>query len=561
MAKKDETLLKLEKIIGLKALGERPSYMIISNIYQYVCNNNLIYKKSDDLLKIAIEMNQHESTEVIKSINNLLAELDIEDIRNLIYIILSKKYDRSKYFIENSNNYICELVNDLLQIDGTGHSVMDFGSGIGNFLAYVYKKAHDSGFILKDLFGIEINPEQAHISQMALSILTDGSVNPLIKTGNALERVNYPYTVAYAFPPLGIWKLLNDDFRKSFLFSNIYFTNKNTAEWLFIDNMLSCEFCKRAIALVTSKALFNDADIEYRNKLISSGLLEGIIELPAGSLWFTAIKTYMLVFSKNNKEVKFVDASNVIDAENKRYVNLELPVKTITNMYFSKDVKTKSIEELMDVPNLCPSTVLLDVKKFNNGVELKQLANVFIGSQYTLGIFENKGLISDKKTSYRILTSSDIDNGIVRWESLKFVNMKDNKFDKYAVQYGDVVVTSKSSKVKTVVIDIKPKEKILVTGGMLIVRPQLNRLNPTYLKMFLDSEIGQKALKSKQKGSIIVSITANSLSSIEIPMIDIKKQNEKAERYNEKLSTLATYKQEIERIENSLKNLFEEEED
>ena len=96
---------------------------------------------------------------------------------------------------------------------------------------------------------------------------------------------------------------------------------------------------------------------------------------------------------------------------------------------------------------------------------------------------------------------------------------------------------------------------------MLIVRPQLNKLNPTYLKMFLDSEIGQKALKSKQKGSIIVSITANSLSSIEIPMIDIKKQNEKAERYNEKLSTLATYKQEIERIENSLKNLFEEEED
>ena len=38
----------------------------------------------------------------------------------------------------------------------------------------------------------------------------------------------------------------------------------------------------------------------------------------------------------------------------------------------------------------------------------------------------------------------------------------------------------------------------------------------------------------------------------------IEKQNEKAERYNTKLSTLAAYKQEIERIENSLKNIFEE---
>ncbi len=79
--------------------------------------------------------------------------------------------------------------------------------------------------------------------------------------------------------------------------------------------------------------------------------------------------------------------------------------------------------------------------------------------------------------------------------------------------------------------------------------------------MFLDSEMGQSALKSIQKGTIIVTVTASGLSTIEIPMIDINKQQEKAEKYNEKLSTLVAYKQEIERIESSLKNIFEEEED
>ena len=59
-------------------------------------------------------------------------------------------------------------------------------------------------------------------------------------------------------------------------------------------------------------------------------------------------------------------------------------------MYYSKDVKTKTIEELIDVPNICPSTIMLDVEKLKNGVELKNLADVFIGSQYTLGIFEKK---------------------------------------------------------------------------------------------------------------------------------------------------------------------------
>lgn len=560
MDKTNETLFKLESIIRGETLGERSSYMVISNAYQYACNNNLIYYKNEELLEIAREMNEHISSDVIDKLNDLFNELGIEGIRTLLYDLLSGKNNGPRTFIESSNNYICELAYDLLEVDGAGHIVIDFGSGTGNFLANVYRKSHDDNFVLKDLIGVEINVDQAHISQMALSILSDKSVNPQIFIGNALEKINHPYTTAYVFPPLGLRKPLNEDFRKSFLFQDIYLSNRNTAEWLFIDNMLSGLRGGKAVALVTGKALFSNTDVEYRNKLVSSGWLEGIIELPAGSLSFTGMKVYMLVFSKNNKKIKFVDASNVIGAENKRYVNLELPIKTIEDMYYSKDVKTKTIEELIDVPNLCPSTIMLDVKKLENGVELKELAEVFIGNQYTLGVFESKGLISDKKTGYRILTSSDIENGMVRWESLRSIDMKDNKFDKFAVQYGDVVVTSKSSKVKTVVVDIDPKEKILVTGGMLVVRPQLDKLNPTYLKMFLDSEMGQAALKSIQKGTIIVTVTASGLSTIEIPMISIDKQQEKAERYNEKLSTLAAYKKEIERIENSLKNLFEEEE-
>lgn len=561
MAKTKDILSKLELIIRGEVFDERISYLIISNAYQYVCNNNLIDYKEEDLLKIARKMNEHIPSEVIDGIYTVLTELDIAEIRNLVYDLLSGRNNYVKTSIENSNNYISELANDLLEIDSSDNIVMDFCSGAGNFLANVYKKADDNKLVLKGLMGIEINPEVAHISQMALSILSNGSVTPEIFVGNALERVNHPYTKAYVFPTFGISKVLNENIRKSFLFSELYLSNKNTAEWLFIDNMLSGLLGDKAVALVTSRALFNSFDIEYRNKLITSGWLEGIIELPAGSLSFTGIKVYMLVFSKNNKKVKFVDASDVMVADNKRYINLKLPVKVIEEMYYSKDVKTKTIEELIDVPNICPSNIMLDVEKLKNGAELKNLADVFIGSQYTLGTFENKGLISDKKTEYRILTSSDIENGMICWEELHYIDMKDDKFDKFAIQYGDVVVTSKSSKVKTAVVDIVPKEKILVTGGMLIVRPDQNKLNSTYLKMFLDSERGQVALKRVQKGSIVVTVTAKSLSSIEIPMINIEKQTKKATRYNEKLSTLAAYKQEIERIKTSLKTLFEEEDD
>lgn len=561
MAKTNDTLIKLNSIVRGETLGEKSSYIVISNAYIYACRNNLIYYKDDELLTTAYKMNEYVSSEAVERLNDLYNVIGLDGIRNLIYDLLSGKYNEPKSFTESSSNYISELANDLLEIDGTENIVMDFGSGTGNFLANVYKKACENKIVLKDLIGIEINIEQAHISQMALSVLSDGSVNPRIIIGNSLEKVSYTYTKAYVFPPLGLRKLLNSEFRKSFLFQDIYLSNRNTAEWVFIDSMLSGFSVERAVALVSGKALFSIADIEYRNKLISSGWLEGIIELPVGSLSFVGTKVYMLIFSKNNKKVKFVDASNVIDVENKRYVNLELPVKKIKDIYYSKDAKTKTIDELIDTQNLCPSIITLNVKEIKNGVELKELAKVLTGNQYTLGVFENKGLISEQKTGYKILTSSDIENGMVRWELLKSVYIKDNKFDKFAVQYGDVIVTSKSSKVKTVVIDIEPKEKIIVTGGMLIVRPQLDKLNPTYLKMFLDSETGQSILKSVQKGTFVVTITASSLATIKIPMIDITKQQEKAEKYNEKISTITAYKQEIERIENSLKNLFEEEDD
>ena len=561
MAKTNDTLIKLNSIVRGETLGEKSSYIVISNAYIYACRNNLIYYKDDELLTTAYKMNEYVSSEAVERLNDLYNAIGLDGIRNLIYDLLSGKYNEPKSFTESSSNYISELANDLLEIDGTENIVMDFGSGTGNFLANVYKKACENKIVLKDLIGIEINIEQAHISQMALSVLSDGSVNPRIIIGNSLEKVSYTYTKAYVFPPLGLRKLLNSEFRKSFLFQDIYLSNRNTAEWVFIDSMLSGFSVERAVALVSGKALFSIADIEYRNKLISSGWLEGIIELPVGSLSFVGTKVYMLIFSKNNKKVKFVDASNVIDVENKRYVNLELPVKKIKDIYYSKDAKTKTNDELIDTQNLCPSIITLNVKEIKNGVELKELAKVLTGNQYTLGVFENKGLISEQKTGYKILTSSDIENGMVRWELLKSVYIKDNKFDKFAVQYGDVIVTSKSSKVKTVVIDIEPKEKILVTGGMLIVRPQLDKLNPTYLKMFLDSETGQSILKSVQKGTFVVTITASSLATIKIPMIDITKQQEKAEKYNEKISTITAYKQEIERIENSVKNLFEEEDD
>jgi hypothetical protein len=518
VVKTNEILWKVESIIRGEVQAERIIHLILSNAYRYACVNNLIYHKNDYLLDQSKHMNEHISEGIISKINELLDDLGLDGIRELVYeLLFGKSYGKISP-IQNSNKFISDLAYELLEMEGEGNVVFDLGSGIGSFLANVYKKSQDKKIILKNLIGVEINAEQANLSQMALLLLSDGSVCPRIINSDGLDGDNYVFNKGYSFPPLGMRSLFNEK-RRSYI-SDIYFSNSNSAEWVFIDSLLmglrDSNPGSRAIAIVSGRALFNNSDLIYRNMLLKKGRLEGIIELPAGALSFTGIKAFMLVFSNNdNKEVRFVDASNVVSAENRRYVNFELPVKTIKEMYYSKDVKKKTISELINVTNLTPSTIVLDtldIKKMENGVVLKDVAGVFLGNQYTISIFDNKGLLSDKKTGYRILTSSDIEDGAVNWENLQSINYKDTKFDKFAVKYGDVVVTSKSSKVKTVVVDIEPKEKILVTGGMLIIRPDQTKLNPTYLKMFLDSDEGKSALKSIQKGVLsLLSVQAASL--------------------------------------------------
>ena len=96
----------------------------------------------------------------------------------------------------------------------------------------------------------------------------------------------------------------------------------------------------------------------------------------------------------------------------------------------------------------------------------------------------------------------------------------------------------------------------MVTGGMIIIHPKKYLLNATYLKIYLDSEIGQNQLKAIQKGNIILTISVEDLLNLKIPTANIKEQNSIADKYNEILSTLVALKEEVRRVEEKLRTLF-----
>lgn len=542
----------INKFLLLNYIGESSYEFIINNIYLDFYGKGLVHNQ--ELKNLCVEKNKQYEQKTIDEFINILSAINDNDKKDIIYEMLTGDFINYRKF-DNTNSSLSELVLKLLKIE-SGDMLFDFGSGLGGFLASGISYAEKNNIIYKEILGLEVNVDLVNLSKMALSILDNKNISINLSAGDGLDNNNHIYNKAYVFPPFGL-KLMNFDRKiQSKLFNHI-FTNRSNIEWLFIDSMLNnLSGNQRAVAICTLKSLYNDADKEYRNQLINSGLLEGVIEFPAGVLDYIGVKICMLVFSKNNTKVKFMDATNCFDKLPNRFKGITLPIDKICEQYFNGEVLIKNNEELINANNLTPSHWMTknEVVSYENGVKLSDCAQVFTGSQYTVKNFES--MFTSTKTGYKILTSSDINEGMVDWNLLPNIDYKDTKFDKYAVKQNDVIVTSKSSKVKTVVVDIEPKDKILVTGGMLIVRPEIEKLDPTFLKLYLDSPEGANVLKMIQKGSYIVSINAKDLANIVMPGLSIEKQRKMAKKYNNKLSTLIAYKKEIEQLENSLAHFF-----
>lgn len=107
---------------------------------------------------------------------------------------------------------------------------------------------------------------------------------------------------------------------------------------------------------------------------------------------------------------------------------------------------------------------------------------------------------------------------------------------------------------KIAIIDFQPQNKIIATGGIIIIRPDINKLNPTFFKIFFNSKIGYSMIKSLQKGTVISILKADELKDLSFPNIDINKQNSIANEYNINFNLINEYKNKIEKIKNELDN-------
>ena len=536
-----------EKLLGLLvSFNKEMSQEKIAN--HLLATTYLHYKPNGIFKNVALSLMSDISDEQKENLYIFIEK--VADLRQLIdlFYFLKKNYDEYTGSI-SANSQVNRLVTQLLRLK-ENDVIIDLCSGGGNFLFDVSKV--QIGNIKYS--GIEINSAYSLVSQLVFDLL-ETQFNFI--NGDALYKEFGEFDKGFVFPPFGL--KYDESYQKYLENYQELFSNRTSIEWLFVDRLIrKMKTDGRIVALLVGKPLYSTADEKYRNYLLDNKLLEGIIELPEGALFpNTWIQTTILIISNKNEKVKVIDGKNYSQNSNgiKKLKDFDIDRFALLRDYENNNCTCMTTNEIREKKTFVVANLLAKTIEIKFGKKFSDIAEISQGSQYTVANFKDK--ITTEKTNFRILTSSEIDDGNIDWNSLANINNSDMKLLKHRLQKNDLVMTSKSSKIKIAVVDFEPKDNIIVTGGMFIIRPNTEIINPTFLKMFLKSKKGIEQLKSIQKGSMIPIIPTNMLKELMISCPPLKEQNKYAASYQAKLDSYVKMKKELDELENTINNYYD----
>ena len=447
---------------------------------------------------------------------------------------------------------ISKLACSYLKIESTD-GLLELGSGVG-------------GFLLSDLasssahrHGIDINPNLTIIARMTATI-----------KGNHAEL-----TVSNVYQ--SVEKLINKNCNK--IFSHFVWASRECSndEELFLKNYLSDSkkpcFSEwnivslinkilpedgRAVVLGIPKMMFGlGKEATMRELYLKNGFVESIVFLPSGMVPGTGITTVMLVLSRNNKEVNIIDARKIGTRKLSSVLFSDSDIKTITEMESNKGIIVKHLnqEELAKMNYVINvDSLLTDKIHLENPVALKNIA-ISIQRGMSKTADQLSELESDTPTTVRYLTLASLEDGTISYNTLNYLK-EDKSLKKYYIESGTVIVTRTACPFKAAVVEIKPDEHLVAGGNFLIIEPDASKINPYYLKGYLESRVGQVMLKSVMTGTVIKTITAEQLLSIDVPLPSMQVQSDVAEKIKKASTEINELKLKLKNARNSLSSIF-----
>ena len=352
---------------------------------------------------------------------------------------------------------------------------------------------------------------------------------------------------------------------------------KTSLEWLF--NLLTINHLKddgRALSVVKINTLSNPKNKNIRKYFIENGYIESIILLPENILIGSSVSLALIVFSKGNKKIRFVDASNFYTKERRKKGDRLNPTKKILEENNIRDIFkflnsddnseisiSKGIEAFSEndynldvIENIEVIPEFENSKKIKELIDKKIIKDIIRGSQISLD--ELKDLRSHEETPYIYLTLSNINDGFIEYENIEdYLKKIPEKQEKFCIKNNAFLISKIGNPpYKFVVAQIPENRKIIASGNFAIIEVNEKKLNPWYLAAFFMTDIGVKVLKKAYIGVNFSSLSIKKLEEIAIPVPSIEEQNRIAQRYIDAITEIKNMKKDLKDKIQAVKEVF-----
>ena len=303
----------------------------------------------------------------------------------------------------------------------------------------------------------------------------------------------------------------------------------------------------------------NDEDLKMeREKDLNDKILKSVIAIPKsinsyGSNILT--NSSIIVYSKDKKYENciFVDASNECERDEK---NSWFTNKNIENIVAASNNESNTMSKLISYEtirdngiSLLPFNYIKNDGNLKNAIELEKIAKVFRGNDLVrIRRSANELELLSGKYQYKSLAATYLDDESIDYSNLPIVNI-DKNIDGFVILPGDILINRNGTRIRTYLYECNDINDIIPDGNIIVIRPCKEKINSVYLKTYLDSDEGNKALLNiAQSGTIIRSINVGRINKISVPCPSIEDQEEFAKKYLEK-------KELISKVNNEIKDL------
>lgn len=300
------------------------------------------------------------------------------------------------------------------------------------------------------------------------------------------------------------------------------------------------------VIVLPGRITFASGKIENLRKFVQENYtIKEIAELPEGIFEYIGIKTYLL----NIQNVRPGDDDIII----RRYSAGERKSRraAVEKLLIEEDTFVM-LEELKNQGDWNIDKIFAQqdeewMQFQNSNTRKDQIGNV-------AQLFRGKAVNKKEETgSIGVVNISNIGEYEVDYDNLSYMEEEERKLANFILQEGDVLLPARGTAIRTAVFH-QQKFPCIAHANVIVIRPNPKMLDSTYLKVFLDSPLGNKQISGAQQGTAVMNISYKDLNVLEIPIPSIEEQKAVAEEYN---TELQEYKETISAAEKRWKAVLD----